>query len=269
MVVLAIEHKKSYGELIEEMKSLKGYKIIQEIELLKGTNYIFTQNYLELINRIDLFEKDFEIWFVKNRQKLRATNLETLRLLHNYSSSVVTLIDHTRNFRKKIKEKNIEKIFENEVSRLSVNDVVIFMKLFRQYLQHYSLPIINASFSTKVVGFTENQHTLDENNSENWFNNKKINDEDIESPYIVETKMELDVDKLLEWKRWDSRSKNYLKKYGKSVEIKVFCEEYFKLIEKFYESFYKIVLEAYNNEIMELEKFKQYILKIYPLTNSS
>jgi hypothetical protein len=266
MVIQTVESKKSYGQLIEEMESLKGYKIIQEIELLKGTNYIFTLNYFELKDRINLFEKDYEIWFVKNRQNIYYTNIETLRLLHNYSSSVLTLIDHTRNFRKKIREKNLEKIFENEISRLNVNDVAVFMKLIRQYLQHYSLPIINSNFNIKMAEFTENQYISNSNGFEEWSNDEIINDEGTENPYVVEIKMELDVNKLLEWKRWDSRSKKYLQKYGKSVEIKVFCEEYFKLIESFYDSFYKIVLEAYKNEIMELENFKQYVAKVYPRT---
>lgn len=261
MVVITIENKKTYTRLIEEMESLKGYEIIQGIGLLKDTNYIFTQNYLELINKIEIYEKDPEIWVRINEQKLHFIILETRRLLHNYSASVLTLIDHTSNFRKKISDKKIDNIYEKKVSRLNKHDVVIFMKHFRQYLQHYSLPIVSASFN---ASFNTDQLGSEMDKLLNWLTGEIKDSEGIENRYMIEKKMYLDINELLEWKGWNSRSKDYLDEFGDKVEIKIFCEEYFHLIESFYDSFYNVVLEECKNEIIELEKFKNYVIEIYP-----
>lgn len=262
--MLMIESKKSYGQLIEEMESLKGYKIVQGIELLKDTNYIFTQNYLELISKIDVFEKNPEFWIIENRQKLHFIILETRRLLHNYSSSVLTLIDHTRNFQKKISEKKIDDIYKDTVNRLNTHDVVIFMKYLRQYLQHYSLPIVNASFSAKIVSSNESEFSSNMDEFLKLFSAEVINRESIENKYVIEKKMQLDINELLKWNGWNSRSKDYLEEVGDEVEVKLFCEDYFNLVNRFYNFFYNTVLQEYKYEIIELEEFKSSIIEIYP-----
>lgn len=227
--------KKSYDDLIVEMESLKGFRIINDIELLKGTNYIFINNFFELKNIIEKSEQDIEIWYLKNRRQLDFVLLEVTRLLHNYSASVLTLIDHTRNFRKKIKEKNLEKTFEREIQRLGVNEVVGFMKQLRQYLQHYSLPITKANLAI---------------NGNNY-----------------EQKIILDKNKLLKWNRWNSNSKKYIDNFEEDIEIISFCEEYYNLIEKFYNFLYNEVLRAYNNEIRDVQEFQKNILKLYQTPN--
>ena len=230
--------KPSYGDLISEMESLKGFKIIQEIESLKATNYIFRKNFNDLIDKIKEYESDNEIWYVENRQLLHQMHLEILRLVHNYVSSILSLIDHTRNFRKKIKEKKLESVFDFEINKLAINDVVTFMKQLRQYFQHYRLPITKAQFSVEKLNGSEDQ-------------------------YSTELKMQLDVEELLKWKKWNSISKRYLEKFNENVEIKLFCQEYYGIIEQFYEIFYDIVLQAYNSEINELLMFQEEINKLY------
>lgn len=229
----------SYFDLIEEMESLNGYKIIQEIESLEATHYVFKQNFNDLIEKIKEYESDIRIWYVKNRHLLHQTQIEILRLLHNYASSVLTLIDHTRKFRNEIKEKKLEKVFESEINKFHINDVVHFTKQLRQYFQHYKLPITNAQLSV------ENPNGLREQRS----------------PKI---RIQLDVDELLKWKKWNGASKRYLKKFDGNIEIKDFCQEYYEVIEQFYEIFYPIVLQAYNSEIKDLAIFEERINNLYP-----
>lgn len=230
--------KPSYSDLIGKMESLKGFKIIQEIESLKATNYIFRKNFNDLIDKIKEYESDNEIWYVKNRPLLHQMHLEILRLLHNYASSILSLIDHTRNFRKKIKEKKLESVFDFEINKLAINDVVTFMKQLRQYFQHYRLPITKAQFSVEKLNGSEDR-------------------------YSKELKMQLDVEELLKWKGWNGISKRYLKNFNENVEIEIFCQEYYGIIEQFYEIFYDIVLKAYNPEINELLMFQEGINKLY------
>jgi hypothetical protein len=113
-----------------------------------------------------------------------------------------------------------------------------FMKQLRQYFQHYRLPITKAQFSVEKLNGSEDQ-------------------------YSTELKMQLDVEELLKWKKWNSISKRYLEKFNENVEIKLFCQEYYGIIEQFYEIFYDIVLQAYNSEINELLMFQEEINKLY------
>ena len=194
------EIKPSYSDLLDEMISLKGYKIIQEIELLKGTNYTFVRNFYELMETIREYEQDNEIWYLQNRQKLHLMQLEVLRLLHNFTSSVLTLIDHTRNFRKKIEEKKLDTTFKTEIKNLILNDVVIFMKQLRQYFQHYSLPVTNAQIHVTIIPGTENQYT-------------------------EQQKLQLDVNELMKWTRWNRQSKRYRYYY---LDIRKRCRRKYK-----------------------------------------
>lgn len=72
------------------------------------------------------------------------------------------------------------------------------------------------------------------------------------------------MDELLKWKTWNGASKRYLKKFDDNIEIKDFCQEYYKVIEQFYEIFYHIVLQAYNSEIKDLAIFKKRLNNLYP-----
>lgn len=227
--------KKSYSDLIVEMESLKGFRIINDIELLKGTNYTLHNNYVELKNMMEKYEQDIEIQFLKNRPQLYFFLLEFTRLLHNYSASVKTLVDHTRNFKNKIEDNNFQNTYEEKLTKLNNNDVVGFMQKLRNYVQHYKLPIIKTNLS--------------------------INGN------IFEAKIILDKNELLKWKKWGSNSKKYIGEFDEGIEIIPLCEEYYNLIHEFYIFFYNEVLKAYNTEIIDFQEFQKNILKLYPPLN--
>lgn len=231
--------KKSYGEVLNEMESLKGFKITNKIKHLSRTNYIFTRNFLDLKKAIESYESNLEIWSVENRPKLEAFMTEVIRLLHNYAVSVLTLIDHTRNFRRKIKEKRLDKIFDEEIEKLRLNEVIDFMKDLRQYIQHHTLPFIQARLSFKKIEGTKNRAIMDQ-------------------------KLLLDKKELFKWGKWSSNSKRYISKFKGDLDLKSLCEEYYKLIKNFYNFFYTKVIESYSKEIKELHEFKKNLIKLYP-----
>ena len=88
----------------KEIENLPESKLFQNIDSLKSTIDVFQGNSKEIIdlyNRINLSPMNY---FPNNRHRdsysLEARNYihEMKRLLHNYVSSVYTLIDNTRSF---------------------------------------------------------------------------------------------------------------------------------------------------------------------------
>ena len=65
--------------------------------------------------------------------------------MHNYSASVLTLIDHTRNFTKKLNNLDLVNELNKKSTPLRLKEVVGFMKDLRNYIQHYNIPPLGAS----------------------------------------------------------------------------------------------------------------------------
>ncbi|RPJ78323.1 MAG: hypothetical protein EHM20_04175 [Alphaproteobacteria bacterium] len=228
------DHKKQFFDLIEEMEVIKGYQLNQEIKLWKVTQDIFSGNFKNLCYVIDRFEQDNGVIFFKDNLKFDETCLEILRLFHNYSSSSFTLIEHTIRFRGNLNNENINAFYETELKKLRDIDVVVFMKDLRHLVQHHSLPI-----STAHINFEK------------------------------ENKLCFKVQKLLIWDGWTRKPREYLSKLNGDLEIKLFCKEYYENTVKFNDAFSKHVYKEYEKDFIELNNFKEYIKKLYPLYSNN
>lgn len=220
------------------MQTLNGFKLLQEIDLLKLTLNAFYGNFTQLNKLIDIFENDPEIWSLQNRQKRDALCMEILRSFHNYSSSVSSRIDHMRNFKRKLNNQSINIFCKNEVKKLTTFEVVVFMKDLRNYIQHNELPFTKVTLSVKLI---------EEKNLYSW-----------------EPKLLLDRCKLLEWAGWKSKPKEYLNSYNNDIDLKLCCKEYHEKIEEFDLKFLKMVLDEYKNDLTEFKNFHEKINNLYP-----
>ena len=182
-------------------------EIIKEHQKLAFTRNIFLENYLELNKELEKYENDNDIWYVQNRLKLHEAILNVTRLLHNFLASIKTQIDHERRFRNKLKPEIYQKLEEKRMILID-EDVVSFMSDFREYIQHYTLPFTTARLSWKLVDGQGGRG-------------------------ISHQKMLLDKEKLLEWNKWKSKSKNYILKHD-TFDIKERCKEYFELVSNYY-----------------------------------
>ncbi|RXA21835.1 hypothetical protein EQO05_00945 [Methanosarcina sp. MSH10X1] len=230
--------KKGYGDYIKEMQSLKGFKLLNDMSLLKVTHDIFSGNFINLCYVVDIYENDLELAFLTNHQKRDEISLEILRLFHNYTASSFTLIRHSSNFKNKLDNENINAFYDKEVKRLNDIEVVTFMKDLRNYVQHRSFPITSQRFSVKMIEGT--------------------------GRYEMEQKISLNLQELLTWDGWISKSKKYLKSLKDNIEIKPLCKEYYENIVKFNISFFDNVNKEYESDIKELKKFQEHLNELYP-----
>jgi hypothetical protein len=193
---------------------------------------------MQLSDIISIYEKDPELAFLRNQQKLNEITLEILRLFHNYSASSFTLIRHSSVFKNSLKNENVSKFYDNELEKLNSVEVVEFMKNLRNYVQHYTFPVSSRQVSIKMINGTSN--------------------------YEMEQKISLSLPTLLAWDGWRSKGKAYLKQFNEDIEIRLFCKEYYEYITKFNKAFFEILAKEYENDINEYNEFEEYIHKLYP-----
>jgi len=225
-------------ELLDKFEALKGTKIMNDLIHLQTSHYIVINNYRDLIKSIDSFEKDITIMFRDNYGKFILAMREITRRLHNYLASIKSLIDHTSRFRKELDNSKIEEEFKKEIQRLTRNKCTAFVKLFRNYIQHYTLPIVAAHLRVEKI--------------------------DLVKPDFEENlTIYLDKEKLLKWDNWNQSSIEYMEKYDKEIPLREVFEEYEILNNLFYEWFYDKVREQYKDEINEFRKVSQKLDELF------
>lgn len=233
----------SYSDLIKEMETLKGFILIHDLKMLKITHDIFSNNYNHLCYAIDMFEQDIDLCFLTDGPRRDAITLEILCLLHNYSASAFTLVNHSRKLKQKLNNETVNAFYDKEVEKLKGAEVVVFMKDFRNYVQHRSLPICNRSVSLEIIEGTDQ--------------------------YSIDNKILLSREELLKWRKgskskWTSKSKKYLNRFNSDIDIKLFCKEYYEIIVEFNKAFFEMLNTEYEKDIKELKDFQEYINKLYP-----
>ena len=229
---------KRWLELVNKLESLEGNKILGKLKHLSISQYTFNRNFSELINLIRIYEKDLSIWSIENRQKLDALQREFLRLLHNYLSSVYSLIQHTYVFRDNLKNDEFKKLYEEEAKKFKVDEIMTFIQDLRTYTQHYKLPISKASISFERI------------------------DKDINKEMISKQELLLDKKELLKWEKWTAPSKKYLSNQTKDIKLKDLITDYYDKIQAFYLDLYKKVSLLYEKEIKEYLITEREIIEI-------
>lgn len=238
------DHQKRLLELHNEKIVLQGYNVINSLKSLFRTYYTLEKNYDELMNLIvrcenELIFKIFEDGILYNNMKL-----EISRMLHNYYSSIQSLIDHTRRIKEKLNNNELNISWQNEITILLNNDCTKFSKKFRNYIQHYEIPVLHSKFHiSNPDGLTP----------------EKIKNRDATFIY----NMHVDQKELLIWDNWNSASKRYIKNLGKELELKSLLSDYYNLNYNFYDWFYNKIYSLYGDEINKVneidEKMRQII----------
>ncbi len=230
-------------DLKKEMESLKGFKLVYDLKMLGITQRVFIYNYHFLCDSIDKFEQDIELCFLNNSSKSNEITLVILCLLHNYLASAFTLVNHSRKLKQQLNNENVNMFYAEEIEVLKNTEVVAFVKDFRNYVQHRSLPICNRRVQLERIEGTDQ--------------------------CLLDHKILLNRVELLKWRKgskskWTSKSKKYLNRFDSDIDIKQFCTEYYSIIIKFNKNFFELLSKEYENEIKELRDFQEHVSGQYP-----
>jgi len=194
-------------------------------DYLFESRYVLNKNFEELISLINVYKEDKTIWDIKSKRRLDDSQREFNRLLHNYLSSFASFVDHTRNFRRGLKNDTFSQFYDSKVRLFKIDIVAAFLKDLRNYTLHYKLPPSTASVCFKIRG----------NGFDDWLQ--------------YDRDMSLDKENLLKWRGWTKASKEYLElEEGDSIDIKELIIDYQERINNFYNSLFKKAEEVYQKE---------------------
>ena len=228
-------------ELRQKVLSSFAYIVQSRLETLETNYYVFSKNYQELekiLDAVKIPKNLFELWDLKNRDKLDAINNEVIRLFHNYLASAKTLVDHTRIV---ISEwyKNTAFIdeYNKEISlRFENNPLAGFVEGLRNYSLHYTLPFVNATMSATII-------------------------EDGTSD-IPDFSFILNKSDLLLWSGWAKKSRAFLNDSGDEISINQIAESYFKEVEDFHKWMFIRLTEIHQKDLEWLRDMNQKMINM-------
>lgn len=205
-----------------------GMRFLNKIRTHGFTYSIFLRNYKRLAEIIAI--KDAEkILKLNHRENIderekffEAVSQET----HNFLASCITLVDHTRAFVKnEYSSHSFKEEYDKKILEITKNNICFFIKDLRNYVIHKGLPPLN--FRMNII-----------NNSDG-----------LEISYSIL----LNIEKLLEWDKWHSASKIYIRSFDKNIDLEDLSKNYWSLISLFYKWFEERLYEIHKNELQELK----------------
>lgn len=172
---------KDYYDLIHDRPESKA---LQATKRLGGCRYIFNKNFQSLEKSIEYFTlgNNSEIIDIRNRENLNRYLIELSRQIHNTVAAAATVRDHAKRvYTNAYKDKPEFLQYQDKFEELfDTNPVIQFVQKLRNYVLHYDLPPVSANTLLSPEG-------------------------------KVFWRISLTIDRLLEWDRWNSASKKFLK----------------------------------------------------------
>lgn len=209
-----------------KMLSSSGYEILQEMNTLNDSVRVLNTNHEEIQKHLQNF-KNFSITITLNSLH---PNLETKRLMHNYLASAISLIDHTRIHITNIHKEKKFLDYQPMVKKTFIeNPHCVFIKDFRQYLQHYKLPDI--SFQANALSLKPK-----------W-------------------SIKISTSELEKFSGWKKDSKIFIKSKYPRLDLLEVTDNYQKIVNDFYKWLIKNQKEIFSDELNQLEELKIEIKK--------
>lgn len=225
------------NKLMDKYRDCEGYKITSKLNNIGFSHNIFIQNSDILEGTLKKYEDpDFFIRLQKEDylEYFKVVNKD----LHNFLASVKTLVDHTRAVVEDIysEDSDFRKKYDIEIQEKFVKiQLVSFIQNLRNYTLHRKIPFVEAEMNFNVDKGFENRILLSKN-------------------------------ELLEWSKWPSNAKAYLKSLPEKFSLFDVVNEYKKIVINFYnwfhqqqQEYHKIEFEEFNKLGDQIESISKYI----------
>lgn len=223
---------KTSDEIYRDMKAMEEYIVHREMKYLKETLYVLNTNYSDFMFHVESVNKREglrKLNIVYRRNPTEKFQLETKRLLHNYLSSVISLIDHTRIYIKKLHSKKEFLEYESMINKTFIeNPTCVFIKDFRQYLQHYRLPEVSLQINLMSIK-------------------------------LYNTSIIISKDNLRKFSGWKKLSTEYINNQINDINLRIVVQEYQAIVENFYSWLLGRQEEIFADEIQLISDIKTLI----------
>ncbi len=203
------EKWEEFQKLIKEIENSPGQKIIEEVDRLKRGLRMVKRNKDELIKVAQILEEPKavpKLWAIDRRDALHALMEEVGRLLHNFLSSVFSLVAYMRSHRKHLYlNSEFDQEIKAEIQKRFINDDDhLIAQGLRNYILHVGFPPVGATL----------HYVAGEKDFNSTFN--------------------MSIESLLRWDEWSGKQKQALTRMGNEIDILLFVERYFKKVESFH-----------------------------------
>ncbi len=198
------------GKRLQAIDQSREMDVYQNSQALLSSFQVFEGNFGELIALLKPLEDPMEVLHKyaapEKREDLDSLLKETKRLIHNFLSSAKSLVDHTRVIVDRLYPEGHE--FRTEYQsrinqKLADNTLQKFIQRFRNYTQHYALPILGLQIQFQS------------------------------EPESASSTLKVDVEMLKKWNGWGS-SKAYLESFDEGLPLIALASSYYLLIQDFY-----------------------------------
>jgi len=213
-------------ELVDDARESPGKEIRTQVRALYTTLEIVNKNRRDLTKGRDWYvEKGIEIWDIERRDELEAFQREYLRLLHNYSASVHSLIEHVYTILDRYEDEKpeLKQGYFDEISSRDLGTKVDLLKQIRHYTQKRELPPVAASMSSQRIEEGEGHET--------------------------EFRLILNKEQMMDWDGWDSDVRERLETWDDEIDITKLAEDYQSELNEFFEWFRMFLLRVFYEEI--------------------
>ena len=223
------------AELFRQIRESEGSGYLNRAHQRSFSLNVFQMNALELIeaaHRVKDPDQGILLMMEKNREAGLQAHRELNRHVHNFVSSSLTLVEHTRVFmRKHYADTKLLEAYEKQViATFAKSPVAQFIQGLRNYMLHKGLPD-----SSMYMNFEANPGATDGSGT-------------------FETGVHYDTASLLDWKDWKPAARNYLELAGEHLDVHEFALEYLTLVNQFHE-WLNVTLEMHHHS--DLQKLNQ------------
>jgi disulfide oxidoreductase YuzD len=217
--------KTEFGKRLDQLQASPEMEISRNLQALSASYRVFKKNYDELVSHLEHLKNPRESLFMysyQQRENLNRLIDETSRLFHNFLASAKSLVDHTRNIVKRLySNQEFIKEYEAKIAGdIANNSVQQFVQRLRNYTLHYILPI-----PALQIEFAED----------------------------IKMSVRLDVEILKQWDKWGS-SRSYLEQLEDSLCLISLSNEYFFLIQNFYQWLTERQTQLHQSDFENLRK---------------
>ena len=221
-----MDYKTEFGSRFDKLQASSEMEIHLNLQALSASYRVFKGNYDELVHHLDHLNDPTESLFMyssEQRENLERLIDEASRLFHNFLASAQSLVDHTRNIVNRLySNQEFIKEYKEKIDRdITNNPVRRFVQDLRNYTLHYTLPI-----PALQIEFAED----------------------------IEMSVRLDVEILKRWNRWDKISTSYLERLEESFCLISLSNEYFALVEQFYQWLTERQTQIHKSDLENLQK---------------
>lgn len=223
-----MEYKTEFGNRFDQLQASSEIEIYRNLQALSASYGVFNKNYNELIRYLEHLKNPRESLFMyssEQRENLERLIDETSRLFHNFLASAQSFVDHTRNIVNRLySNQEFRKEYQEKIDRdITNNPVRRFVQDLRNYTLHYTLPI-----PALQIEFAED----------------------------IEMSVRLDVEILKQWDKWHKISKSYLETLEESFCLISLSNEYFFLIQNFYQWLTERQTQLHQSDFDNLQKMR-------------